>query len=87
MSGSPGRTRTSDQLINSQSLYQLSYRGKLSAAPQHNRVGILDQPGNQVKGTQRRTVMQVPGFQRKARCIRSTASRNSSCAQAKEIRM
>ncbi len=25
--GSPGRTRTSDQLINSQSLYQLSYRG------------------------------------------------------------
>ena len=27
MSGSPGRTRTSDQLINSQPLYQLSYRG------------------------------------------------------------
>ena len=25
--GSPGRTRTSDQLINSQPLYQLSYRG------------------------------------------------------------
>ena len=27
VSGSPGRTRTSDQLINSQPLYQLSYRG------------------------------------------------------------
>ena len=25
--GSPTRTRTRDQLINSQSLYQLSYRG------------------------------------------------------------
>ena len=25
--GSPGRTRTSDKLINSQPLYQLSYRG------------------------------------------------------------
>jgi hypothetical protein len=27
--GSPGRTRTSDQRINSPSLYQLSYRGKI----------------------------------------------------------
>ena len=27
LSGSPGRTRTSDMLINSQPLYQLSYRG------------------------------------------------------------
>ncbi len=27
--GSPGRTRTSDQLVNSQSLYRLSYRGKV----------------------------------------------------------
>ena len=27
MFGSPTRTRTRDQLINSQSLYQLSYRG------------------------------------------------------------
>ena len=27
MYGSPTRTRTRDQLINSQSLYQLSYRG------------------------------------------------------------
>ena len=27
MFGSPGRTRTSDQRINSPSLYQLSYRG------------------------------------------------------------
>ena len=26
-SGSPGRTRTTDKLINSQPLYQLSYRG------------------------------------------------------------
>ena len=25
--GSPGRTRTSDQAVNSRSLYQLSYRG------------------------------------------------------------
>ena len=29
--GSPTRTRTRDQLINSQSLYQLSYRGILSS--------------------------------------------------------
>jgi hypothetical protein len=35
--GSPGRTRTSDQLINSQPLYQLSYRGTVGA-------GILVQP-------------------------------------------
>src|SRR5262245_49754796 len=30
--GSPGRTRTSDQRINSPSLYQLSYRGTVSQA-------------------------------------------------------
>ena len=28
--GSPGGTRTPDQLVNSQLLYRLSYRGKLS---------------------------------------------------------
>ena len=28
-SGSPGGTRTPDQLVNSQLLYRLSYRGKL----------------------------------------------------------
>ena len=26
---SPGRTRTSDQLVNSQPLYRLSYRGRI----------------------------------------------------------
>ena len=31
--GSPGRTRTSDMLINSQPLYQLSYRGMGSIVP------------------------------------------------------
>jgi hypothetical protein len=33
--GSPGWTRTSDILINSQALYQLSYRG-VSAAAREN---------------------------------------------------
>ena len=33
MFGSPTRTRTRDQLINSQSLYQLSYRGMLDRVP------------------------------------------------------
>lgn len=33
--GSPGRTRTSDQLVNSQSLYRLSYRGKDGAIIQN----------------------------------------------------
>ena len=42
--GSPGRTRTSDQLINSQPLYQLSYRGMV-------RGGILGQPPGEVKPT------------------------------------
>ena len=28
--GSPGRTRTSDQLVNSQPLYLLSYRGSVA---------------------------------------------------------
>ncbi len=46
MSGSPGRTRTSDQLINSQPLYQLSYRGMLRAA-------ILVQHPSEVKQTAR----------------------------------
>ena len=32
--GSPGRTRTSDQAVNSRSLYQLSYRGSGRLAPQ-----------------------------------------------------
>ncbi len=31
MSGAPGRTRTYDQLIKSQLLYQLSYRGSKEA--------------------------------------------------------
>ena len=30
--GSPGRTRTCDMLINSQPLYQLSYRGILKSS-------------------------------------------------------
>ncbi len=30
-SGSPGGTRTPDQLVNSQLLYRLSYRGKVQA--------------------------------------------------------
>jgi Phage integrase family len=45
--GSPGRTRTSDQRINSPSLYQLSYRGTEPVAGR----GILDDDPRQVKAT------------------------------------
>jgi hypothetical protein len=43
--GSPGRTRTSDQRINSPSLYQLSYRGTEPFAGR----GILEDGPWQVK--------------------------------------
>ena len=45
--GSPGRTRTSDQRINSPSLYQLSYRGTEPVAGR----GILEDASRQVKAT------------------------------------
>ena len=34
--GSPGRTRTSDQLVNSQPLYRLSYRGRVPEIIPHS---------------------------------------------------
>ncbi len=47
MSGSPTRTRTRDKLINSQPLYQLSYRGIVG----HHQVrgAILGQHPHEVK--------------------------------------
>ena len=42
--GSPGRTRTSDKLINSQPLYQLSYRGTVPKSGQR----ILQEAAEQV---------------------------------------
>ena len=45
--GSPGRTRTADQRINSPSLYQLSYRGTEPVAGR----GILEDGSRQVKAT------------------------------------
>ena len=47
--GSPGRTRTTDQRINSPSLYQLSYRGTAPVAGG----GILEEGPRQVKATDR----------------------------------
>ena len=49
MLGSPTRTRTTDILINSQTLYQLSYRG--SVGHHQVRAGILGQPPGEVKPT------------------------------------
>ena len=45
--GSPTRTRTTDILINSQTLYQLSYRG--SVGHHQVRAAILVQPQSEVK--------------------------------------
>ena len=39
--GSPGRTRTSDKLINSQPLYQLSYRGTVPNGSGILREGLI----------------------------------------------
>jgi hypothetical protein len=46
--GSPGRTRTTDQVINSHPLYQLSYRGR-NRFRQRGRRGILGEGAAQVK--------------------------------------
>ena len=85
MSGSPGRTRTSDQLINSQPLYQLSYRGMGS----WQGARFWSKGPAQVKRPLR-------SFDARARValayafktlrMRSTDSASSSFEQAKEIR-
>ena len=58
-SGSPTRTRTRDQLINSQSLYQLSYRGSVrpefssSTRPKSSRQRLFYAPHDLLEGLQR----------------------------------
>ncbi len=71
MFGSPTRTRTRDQLINSQSLYQLSYRGIVPHLTDAGR--DFGPAANTCQATS-------------ARFMRSTASCSVSREQAKDIR-
>lgn len=76
--GSPGRTRTSDQLINSQPLYQLSYRGMVfDWNPCRFR---RTQEGRDSRSAPRRSQAASIRFRR------STASSSASSEQAKDMR-
>ena len=78
MFGSPGRTRTSDQLINSQPLYQLSYRGMVFGGnPCRFR---LTQEGRDSRSAPRRSQADSTRFSR------FTASSSVSTEHAKDMR-
>ena len=81
MFGSPTRTRTTDILINSQTLYQLSYRG-ISICSYEAGAAFWDRPKS------KSSIPATHGtFYRKMASMRFTAFFRSSMEQANEIRM